>query len=268
MIKPSIGIGLTILGSKELLLKLLGPTAEYLGNEIKGFVEKCNINIDDIFIRAQKKLGNRIEEKGVVSPRILKRIWDEGRFCEDELVKEYFAGLLASSRCEDGKDDRSLPFLSLVRDLSIYELKTHYILYTVSRQLLSNEKTNLQDGEVKRNFSIYIPSDNYFKALDIAKEKDINRALAILNHTIDHLARYNLIESKYSLGTKEFLQEEYPSIPDEGFIFKPSAFGATLYLWVHGAPDVPPNVLLCKQAQFEVDASIRIPEGAILLRDN
>jgi len=110
MIDPTtlIGAGLTAFASKEILTKLLGQTADYIGGEIKNLVEKCNVNIGDIFIKAYRKLGTRVEEPGTVNPRVLKSVFDEGRFCEDDLVKEYFAGVLASSRTSDGKDDRGV----------------------------------------------------------------------------------------------------------------------------------------------------------------
>jgi len=38
-----MGTGLAILGSKDLMLKLLGPTADYVGGEIKSLVH-CQLN--------------------------------------------------------------------------------------------------------------------------------------------------------------------------------------------------------------------------------
>ena len=66
--------GLAVLGTKDLLIKLLGPTADYVGGEVAGFVEKCNVNLDSVFSRATKKLGARIDEEGSVSPRVLRQI--------------------------------------------------------------------------------------------------------------------------------------------------------------------------------------------------
>ena len=51
----AIGTGLAIIGSKDLLTKLLGPTADYVGGEVKNFVDKCNINLDSIFNKTYKK---------------------------------------------------------------------------------------------------------------------------------------------------------------------------------------------------------------------
>ncbi len=83
---------------KDGLNKLLGPTADYLGQEVRGFVEKCNINLDSVFRRALRKLGHRAELPGQVSPRVLKRVITDAPFCDDPVVQEYFAGMLASAR--------------------------------------------------------------------------------------------------------------------------------------------------------------------------
>ncbi len=74
MAKSTITTGLIVWGSKDMLSKLLGPTAEYIGEKTKGLVEKCDINLDNIFKKALRKLGSKIEEPGIVSPRILKHI--------------------------------------------------------------------------------------------------------------------------------------------------------------------------------------------------
>lgn len=89
MVDPitSIGTGLGILGSKDLLNKLLGPTSEYIGGDIKNLVEKCNINLNDIFSKAYRRLGKKVDEEGIVPPRVLKHVFDDGRFCEDDLSK-------------------------------------------------------------------------------------------------------------------------------------------------------------------------------------
>ena len=72
----AVGTGLAILGSKPLLERLLGPTADYLGGELQGLVQKCNINLDRIFQAATRKLGQRLDTKGEVSPRVLKHVAD------------------------------------------------------------------------------------------------------------------------------------------------------------------------------------------------
>lgn len=75
-----IGTGLALIGAKDLIIKLLGPTTDYIGGGLKNNVEKCNENIRRIFNYSIKILGPKIEKKGRVSPRILKHILNEGAF--------------------------------------------------------------------------------------------------------------------------------------------------------------------------------------------
>ena len=113
--------------SKDLLIKLLGPTADYLGEGTKNKIQKSYDNINKIFNHSIKLLGPKIETEGEVNPRILKHILNEGAFCEDELASEYFGGVLASSRTNESKDDRGLSYLVVVSNMSTYQIKTHYI---------------------------------------------------------------------------------------------------------------------------------------------
>src|SRR6266404_2227164 len=127
--------GLTILGtaigSKTVVEKLLGPTAEYIGVGLKNWTEKRVNNLARIFENAQKRLGGNLNDPGSVPPRVLKEILAEGSFCDDELSAEYFGGVLASSRSEIPRDDRGAAFARLVSRLTSYQIRTHFLLYAV-----------------------------------------------------------------------------------------------------------------------------------------
>jgi hypothetical protein len=73
-LSTGIGAGLALYGGKDLLLKLLGPTADYFGEEIKNNVEKQNENLKRIFTASIDILGEKIDQPGQVSPRVLKRV--------------------------------------------------------------------------------------------------------------------------------------------------------------------------------------------------
>src|SRR4051812_25084796 len=117
-----LGTGLSILGaaagSAQVVEKILGPTAEYLGNNLRDWTQRGVENVGRIFQTAQRKLGSKIESEGSVPPKVLKNILQEGAFCEDKLSTEYFGGVLASSRSEVSRDDRGAAFASLVGRLS------------------------------------------------------------------------------------------------------------------------------------------------------
>lgn len=51
-----VGTGLAIFGSKDIIHKLLGPTADYLGGGLQAFTEKRVQNIKKIFENAWAKV--------------------------------------------------------------------------------------------------------------------------------------------------------------------------------------------------------------------
>lgn len=64
MIDP--GTGLAILGSAiggaKVAEKILGPTSEYIGEQLKEWTKKKVKNTANIFKNAEKKLGSKINE--------------------------------------------------------------------------------------------------------------------------------------------------------------------------------------------------------------
>jgi len=127
-IEPILTTGLIAYASKEMIIKLLGPTAEYLGQETKGLVEKCNKNISKIFVNAYNKLKGRDynDEEGL-NLRVFKNIIEEGRCINDDIFVEYFGGILANSKLNGENDDRGVYYLSVIKTLSTYQLKIHYL---------------------------------------------------------------------------------------------------------------------------------------------
>ena len=89
--------GLTILGgavgSAKVIEKLLGPTADYLGGEIRNYTEKGLSNLGRVFSHATITLGKKIEDPGQVPPKVLKGTLEEGYFSEDQLSAQYFGDL-------------------------------------------------------------------------------------------------------------------------------------------------------------------------------
>jgi hypothetical protein len=253
-----IGTGLAILGSKELLIKLLGPSADYVGGEVKDFVEKCNINLDGIFAKAASKLGNRLDDDGAVSPRVLKHVVDEGRFCEDNLTAEYYGGILASSKNRIARDDRGVTLLAQVKDMSVYQLRLHFVAYMIFHRLFQNEDLNLADENDCSKMRVFIPMSIYKEAMDFQAGEDIN---AILAHCLFGLGKHNLINN-FASGNAEFLQKQNKAISESGLLLTPTLPGAELFLWAIGLPGASGRELLKARIEGDVDG-VKIPAGAI-----
>src|SRR5882724_4943650 len=141
------GTGLTVLGtalgSARVVEKILGPTADYLGTGMRDWTERSVKNVGRVFEKAKRKLGDKIEAPGAVAPRVLKGILAEGPFCDDELAAEYFGGVLASSRTEDGRDDRGATFTALIGRLSTYQIRSRFFFYSIIRSVYAGLTENL-----------------------------------------------------------------------------------------------------------------------------
>ncbi|PIQ21338.1 MAG: hypothetical protein COW65_09685 [Cytophagales bacterium CG18_big_fil_WC_8_21_14_2_50_42_9] len=246
MIEP--GTGLTILGtavgSAKLLEKLLGPTADYLGEEIKELTKKKVTNLSNIFKNAEHKIGEGISKPGGVPPKVLKGILSEGPWCEEELQIEYFGGVLASSRSGISRDDRGAYFTSLIARLSTYQLRSHYISYLAFKKLFDGSFTNQGLSSYLKQLEIFIPLQTYFKSMDF-NEEEIETGPRLISHAFWGLVNENLI-STYFYGPPEAMNESFMedilSYPnkifmnaiDRGIKVAPSALGFELMMWAYG----------------------------------
>ena len=252
------GTGLAVWGSKDLMTKLLGPTADYIGGEAKNFVAKCNINLDNIFRKATEKLNDRLETEGSVNPRVLKHIVDEGRFCEDDLTSEYYGGILASSRSGNGRDDRGVTLLATIKDLSVYQLRFHYIFYSIINNIYNGEKVNLGDLNECKKLKVFIPFRVYAKAMAFSADENADN---ILSHSLFGLEKHSLITG-FSSGGAEFLQKRTPQIPEDGIIASPTLPGAELFLWAVGLSGASGRELLEVQITGGIEDLV-IEEGPV-----
>lgn len=224
------GAGLAILGSKDVLTKLLGPTADYIGGEMSGLVQKCNINLDNIFVKASKKLGNRVDTPGAVSPRVLKHILDEGRFCEDELTAEYYGGMLAASREETGKDDQCLPHLSKVKQMSVYQIRVHFAFYYQLLKLHKESGFNLGFGPDQPKAGLYLPHSLLLNMFPPEKANNYN---SLMTHSVVGLYSHGLINT-YAYGSVETIKSKFPEAKNSGVYLEPNFIGAELFQWAMG----------------------------------
>ena len=259
------GTGLTILGSAvgsaKVVEKILGPTADYLGDEIKTWTEKGFRNIANIFASAEKKLGEGIEDPGSVSPRVLKGILAEGYFCDSHIGSEYFGGVLASSRTLISRDDRGCALIALLSRLSSYQLRTHYIFYSAAKKLIEGREYNIGLEEVRRELQIFIPWREFVSAMNYSADE--NKTL-ILRHAMDGLAKESLIgdHDTWAYGTADFLNARFSTnINATGIVFTISALGVELYQWAHGYSDRKIIDFGDKDFDSLYDSNIQTPES-------
>jgi hypothetical protein len=226
------GTGLTILGtaigSAKLVEKVLGPTAEYLGEGIKSFAEKRFENLRKIFENASRLIGDVQEDGKRVHPRVLKDILDDGSLRDDEISASYYGGVLASSRSGVSRDDRGAAFSSLLGRLTTYQLRAHFILYRAVREVYFPSDANLQESKGRRKCGIFIPFVDYLNAMGIEKGEQPQQ---LIPHVFFGLARESLIEDQWAFGPPEGLKQLYNDADTAGVVFYPSALGVELFLW-------------------------------------
>ncbi|HEX4638987.1 MAG TPA: hypothetical protein VH170_05830 [Chthoniobacterales bacterium] len=255
----AIGTGLAILGSKEIVVKILGPTAEYLGGELQSYTKKGATNLRRIFSHAETKLGDKLNDQGQVAPKVLKGILSEGYFCDDELGAEYFGGVLAGSRSEVPRDDRGAAILSLISRLSTYQLRSHYLFYTAFKFLYDREPANLGISRERANLKVFFRLSAYHEAMGFSRSEDFS---ALLSHAMNGLAREQLIGDHWGSGTPQYLQKEFHTSNNEaGIVYSASAIGLELYLWAHGRRDAIGDFLKAS-VKFEPLAEISLLANA------
>ncbi len=255
-----IGTGLALFGSAKLIEKILGPTAEYIGEGIKNWTEKRINNVENIFAIAQKKLGSKIEENGAVPPKVLKGILDEGSFCDDHISAEYFGGVLASSRSGVSRDDRGAVLISLLSRLSTYQIRTHYIFYHFIKRTFDGTNIDPNVGESRRKLELYIPQNIYTTAMEFEEEEKIN---VLLSHIMFGLQKEGLIEDDFHFGSKEYIEKWLKNATAGGIIFQPSSLGVELFLWAYGKPHLKNIDYLKPCNDFEIDSKISLLDGAL-----
>lgn len=226
---------------KDGVQQLLGPTADYLGGELRDFTRKRVENVGRIFRNADSKLGDKREASGGVTPKVLKTIINDGSYNDDEVAVEYFGGVLASSRSELGRDDRGARMARIVDELSTYQLRTHYLIYSTIRELFKtkNFQFNMND---RKEMELFFPFPYYSHAMGFSDD-EIEKFESLLRHTFFGLANDGLIDDIFQYGPKEKMLSKVKKANDGGVVCQPSALGAELFLWAFGEGDKPLNYI-------------------------
>ena len=157
--------------AKDGIGKLLGPTADYLGEGLRDLTRRRVESIGRIFSNASTKLGSQLDEPGQVPPRVLKTVLNEGSYCEDPVALEYFGGVLASSRTERGRDDRGARVAKVVDNLSTYQLRTHYLIYSSIANLFATSGRRFGTDQDRTQMQIFLPGEGYANAMEFSQEE-------------------------------------------------------------------------------------------------
>jgi len=247
------------LGLKDLVPRILGPSADYLGGELRSYTEKGAANLRRIFTNAGEKLGDELNKPGQVSPKVLKNVLEEGYFSEDELAAEYFGGVLASSRTTNSRDDRGATFIKLVSRLSVYQLRMHHIFYATVRKRHSGTKANVfQQSDRRSTLKTFVSFSAFVRGLDLQQGEDIN---TLLPHILSGLIREGLIEEDFVWGTPEHIKKSKGfDVSEGGIVLSPSTLGLELFLWAYGKGDRTLHAMFDSALELKPIPDINYPE--------
>lgn len=162
-----------------LIAKLCYPVADEMGKSLQDKVgDWRKKNTLSILEKADKKVSTNQDKQ--VPPRIMHQIIEEGSWCDDDAIKEMWAGILASSYTENSNDDSNLLFINTLKNLTLPGLVI--LKYACE----NSEKYKTGAGLI---------GAYYFKLeldflLELTKIDDIHR----LDRELDHLRALELIQ--------------------------------------------------------------------------
>ena len=132
------------LPTKAVLEKAFGPVAGEFGADL---LKLYRGGRDRILIAAIKKIKD-INDGRLANAHVARDVMWNGAIAESEACTEYFAGILASSRSEDGIDDAAIQYAEVVKSLSSKQLHLHYIIYHCLGELWRSAGTSINVGHV------------------------------------------------------------------------------------------------------------------------
>jgi len=114
----------TVGGAEAFLSRICLPVAEELGLLLRDKVHAWRANnLLRIAAKAERVLAVANPGQGKhAHPRLVAGIVDQGSWSEADEVQELWAGLLASSCTDDGKDDSSLMFIDILGRLTVSQV--------------------------------------------------------------------------------------------------------------------------------------------------
>ena len=224
-----------------LAVKVLGPSCDYLGAQIKLLTQSGVENIQRILESAERKLPDQMLSNGSVPPKVLKKVIFDGSFNDDAITQEYFGGVLASSKNENRKDDRGAYLLNLVSDLSAYQIRAHFLLYSVFHQLFAKRKF---DEAITQKFlsglPMFLDVSSLIKGMDFNEEEQLNLE-SLCTHIVYGLSKESLIDKfAIDLNGSTFTSATLGcNHSNRGIVVTPSPLGIELFMWAIGKGRAP-----------------------------
>ena len=130
--------------------QLFGKTLAEMGDDLN---KMYKANRDKLLSKAVKKVADP-NDGAKPNLRVARDVIWNGAVTDDEVCAEYFGGLLAASRSEDGRDDSALIYVDCIKALSSKQLHLHFVIYSSLHKLLVEAGSPIKPGmqnELSRN---------------------------------------------------------------------------------------------------------------------
>jgi hypothetical protein len=262
---PEIVGGLTGAGvSARVLYNVLGPPSTALGRRLEKSVDEFHLaRLAEVVKNAATKVN---PEEGTINERALGAVTDESAWIDDTVVVDYLGGVLASAKTKHGRDDRGVIWAKTIGQMSAYQLRAHFIFYSVARELCVGVVESVGDGVDLMRGNLFIPEAEFYAGMEFGDEEDAD---ALTGHILFGLSNLGLIHHEFSAGTPEFLANggKVLHAPCAGMYIPLTAPGVELYMWGHGKGTAPLDVFLDLNEPFESAINVRLPTNAVRTAD-
>lgn len=200
-----------------VMKKLLGPALDEIGSDLQALYK---LGRDKIVSAAVRKTNT--EDGYMANLRVARDVFWNGSFTDEVICAEYFGGILASSRSENGKDDRGIYYTDIIKSLSSQQLLFHYIIYCSLNKLwlempAETARPNVGMGTELQNYTVWYATKE-LESFGVSVEKDLIA-----------LASKGLIDNNYE--AKGHKLEDGRELPYAKM--KPTTLGVQLYAVAH-----------------------------------
>lgn len=246
-----------------LMSRVLGPSADEIGDVAKLWTAYKLRNVRRIIAAAERKADEKHSEDPI-HPRVAHQVLDNGSYCDDELMAEYYGGLLAAAKTPTGRDDRAVSWSSIVTGMSALQIRAHYLLYREWAIRLRGKSLNLGVQTDRTRARMDLDLNEFTPILGNDSDLGVN---ILLNDAIVGLARIGLLHNDYLFGSRG--ADNAPESPYENLLrvmVTPS--GLELYGWAQGSPGILPGKFTEEAVAFAMEPPIvRLTKVTMTLLD-
>ena len=200
------------------LERAFGPVLSELGEDLKRVYAAGR---ERILTAGYQKIEDPNDGKQA-NLRVARDVLWNGAFSESEICAEYFGGIMAASRSEDGRDDSAIQFVDVTKSLSSSQLRLHYVIYNRLNKLLASSGTRT---------NVALKSELDLRKMWFASMELVSRLGLTIETDLNILYRHGLV-SEYQTNNHTVGDKMLPHA-----MVTPTTFGILLYACAHNRYD-------------------------------